>query len=81
MVHDTFSEAKEEACVGVHCIAGLGRAPILVAISLIDYGMANYEAIELIRKHRNDTFNTKQLNFVKEYKPVKPKNDSNCIIF
>ena len=35
--------------VAVHCVAGLGRAPVLVAIALIELGMRYEDAVELIR--------------------------------
>ena len=43
--------------IGVHCVAGLGRAPVLVAIALVNKGMAPVEAIELIRKNRKGALN------------------------
>lgn len=39
-----------ECCVAVHCVAGLGRAPVLVAIALIELGMKYEDAVEYIRK-------------------------------
>lgn len=56
-------------CVAVHCVAGLGRAPILVAVALIEDGMEAENAINFIRKHRKGVFNTTQLNYLYGYKP------------
>lgn len=36
--------------IAVHCVAGLGRAPLLVALALIHRGCERINAIELIRK-------------------------------
>ncbi|KAK2721867.1 hypothetical protein QYM36_003993 [Artemia franciscana] len=38
-----------KSCVAVHCVAGLGRAPVLVAIALVELGMKYEDAVELIR--------------------------------
>jgi protein tyrosine phosphatase type IVA len=38
------------SCVAVHCVAGLGRAPVLVAVALIELGLEYEDAVELIRK-------------------------------
>ena len=50
------SEFKDnpDRCVGVHCVTGLGRAPVLVAVALIELGMKYEDAIELIRKKRRE---------------------------
>jgi len=67
---------KEGEAIGVHCVAGLGRAPVLVAIALIELGLNYEEAITLIRDKRRGAINAKQLQGLKSYKPRK----KNCIV-
>lgn len=38
--------------VQIHCMAGLGRAPTLVTIALIENGMSNVDAIQTVKKYR-----------------------------
>jgi protein tyrosine phosphatase type IVA len=57
--------------IAIHCIAGLGRTPVMVAISLIDAGMEPEEAVQAIRKVRRGAINAKQLQFVVNYTPRK----------
>jgi len=55
--------------IGVHCMAGLGRAPLLVAIALIE--MEDYTCIDAILKVRGErkgAINQKQLTFLLKYK-------------
>ncbi|KAF9932235.1 Protein tyrosine phosphatase type IVA 1 [Linnemannia zychae] len=59
-VSPTLSDEEDEAqvpTIAVHCVAGLGRAPILVAMALIELGMANLDTIEFIRRRRRGCFN------------------------
>ncbi len=60
--------ANPDMCVGVHCVTGLGRAPVLVAVALIELGMKYEDAVELIRKKRRGAINSRQLEFLAKYK-------------
>lgn len=44
-----FNELPE-GCIAVHCVAGLGRAPVMVALALIELGLKYEEAVEIIRE-------------------------------
>lgn len=73
--------AKDEGTpaptIAVHCVAGLGRAPALVAIALIEMGMKPLDAIEFIRGKRRGAFNKPQIAYLDSYKrTLKPKSSS-----
>ncbi|XP_060777869.1 protein tyrosine phosphatase type IVA 3 [Neoarius graeffei] len=57
------------SCVAVHCVAGLGRAPVLVALALIECGMKYEDAIQFIRQKRRGAINSKQLTYLEKYRP------------
>ncbi|XP_037699087.1 protein tyrosine phosphatase type IVA 1-like [Choloepus didactylus] len=56
-------------CIGVHCVAGLGRAPVLVALALIEGGMKYEDAVQFIRQKWHGAFNSKQLLYLEKYCP------------
>nr|XP_058137067.1 protein tyrosine phosphatase type IVA 1-like [Dasypus novemcinctus] len=56
-------------CTAVRCAAGLGRAPVLVALALIEGGMKYEEAVQLIRQKRHGAFNSKQLLYLEKNRP------------
>ncbi|OBZ88366.1 putative protein tyrosine phosphatase type IVA A [Choanephora cucurbitarum] len=62
------AQEGQSLTVAVHCVAGLGRAPVLVAIALIELGMAPLDAIEYIRGKRRGAFNKPQINFLDSYR-------------
>jgi len=61
----------EPPAIAVHCVAGLGRAPVMVALALIEEGMDNAEAIKQIRNQITGSFNQNQIRFLMAYHPTK----------
>ena len=67
LIRNRFKE-KPEACVAVHCVAGLGRAPVLVALALVELGMKFEDAVDYIRSQRRGAINAKQLSYLEKYR-------------
>ena len=66
--------------IAFHCTAGFGRAPLLLAISLIIlYDYKPIDIIERIRKVNPKAFNTIQIDFLCKFKRKK-YIDNKCII-
>ena len=76
---DAQKAAQDNSAIAVHCVAGLGRAPVLVAIALIENGMRALDAVRFIRERRRGAINNKQLKFLENYKPRYLQKDK-CII-
>lgn len=62
------NEEHKAPAIAVHCLAGLGRSAVLVAIALVELGMEAYDAIAYIRKRRRGAINQKQLVYIEGYK-------------
>lgn len=59
----------EKFTLAVHCLAGLGRAPALVAIALMELGMDATDSILHVRESRRGAISARQVKFLQEYKP------------
>ncbi|XP_053464367.1 protein tyrosine phosphatase type IVA 1-like [Nycticebus coucang] len=55
-------------CIAVHCVVGLERAPVFVALALIEGGMKYEDAVQFIRQKRRGAFNSKQLLYLEKYR-------------
>lgn len=88
LVESTFiknpSPASERNCIAVHCVAGLGRAPVMVAIACIEFAkMDPMEVVVLLRQYRRGAINDKQLLYLEQYKPYYRRSGESacCVIF
>ncbi|KAJ9068544.1 hypothetical protein DSO57_1027632 [Entomophthora muscae] len=72
-----FEAEDPTAIIGIHCHAGLGRAPVLVAIALIEQGMSPLDSVLYVRERRKGAFNNKQILYLESYRPQKM---SQCVI-
>ena len=67
-----------DGTIAVHCVAGLGRAPLLVALALIESGTDSIDAIHLIRTRRRGAINKLQLKSLQEYTPMRRRSSNKC---
>jgi protein tyrosine phosphatase type 4A len=72
--------AAEKAAISVHCVAGLGRAPVMVAIALIEAGVEPLDAVDRIRKARRGAINARQLQYLETSYKRKGKLKGSCAI-
>lgn len=70
---------EQPSTIAIHCVAGLGRAPVLVAIALIERGMDYLGAVETIRKSRRGALNRPQVDFLKSYEKKARKSSCACM--
>eukprot|EP00190_Bangiopsis_sp_CCMP1999_P000932 CAMPEP_0198728378 /NCGR_PEP_ID=MMETSP1475-20131203/8907_1 /TAXON_ID= ORGANISM="Unidentified sp., Strain CCMP1999" /NCGR_SAMPLE_ID=MMETSP1475 /ASSEMBLY_ACC=CAM_ASM_001111 /LENGTH=243 /DNA_ID=CAMNT_0044490725 /DNA_START=547 /DNA_END=1278 /DNA_ORIENTATION=+ len=60
-------DANPQETIAVHCRAGLGRAPVLVCLALIENGMEPIQAIGLMRIKRRGAINRFQVQNLIQY--------------
>lgn len=53
--------------VAIHCAAGLGRAPVLAAVALVELGVDPFDAVGWIRALRRGAINATQMAFVEAH--------------
>lgn len=71
LVEKTFFTNPHDSpsSIAIHCVAGLGRAPQMVAIALVEFAsMDPVEAVTFIRERRRGAINEKQLLYLEGYK-------------
>ena len=70
-------ELEQDQRICVHCVAGLGRAPVLVAIALIEFErMEPLAAVSFVRSVRKGAFNTLQLRWLETYQRGQTRDKS-----
>lgn len=77
---DRDGDETPAVTIAIHCVAGLGRAPVLVAIALIESGMSAFDAISFIRERRRGAINTRQLKFLETYRSRARSSQTKCCI-
>lgn len=83
LVNERFpkkAKGTPEHTIAVHCVAGLGRAPMLVAVAMMerDPALQPEEAVALIRAKRRGAFNARQLKFLQDY--VRMNKGKGCCV-
>mmetsp|Transcript_11189 Transcript_11189/g.22026 ORF Transcript_11189/g.22026 Transcript_11189/m.22026 type:complete len:164 (+) Transcript_11189:40-531(+) len=71
-------KSEEQSFVAVHCMAGLGRAPLLVALALIEAGADYLTAVSLIREKRRGAINGHQIEYLRSYRRMNAFKHSAC---
>lgn len=72
------AEKSDKPAIAVHCVAGLGRAPVLVCIALIESGLEPLEAVNVVREKRSNALNRRQLLYLTDV--YKRRRGKKCCI-
>jgi len=69
LISERYRGKTHPGIVAVHCVAGLGRAPVMAAVALIEVtGIDADDAIIKIRAKNKGALNVMQLNYLQSYK-------------
>lgn len=60
---------RASTCIAVHCDGGIGRAPVFVAVALIELGWDAFDAVAALRARRRGAINGAQAAFLHAYVP------------
>jgi len=75
---DNVFKKKEKECICVHCYTGIGRAPFLVSLALIEGDMEAVDALHYLRSKIEGAITDMQSEYVERYRP-RQKNKC-CVI-
>eukprot|EP00811_Abedinium_folium_P009698 NODE_18964_length_866_cov_3.205683.p2 GENE.NODE_18964_length_866_cov_3.205683~~NODE_18964_length_866_cov_3.205683.p2 ORF type:complete len:164 (-),score=31.62 NODE_18964_length_866_cov_3.205683:244-735(-) len=72
LIGERYKSKSNPGLVAVHCVAGLGRAPVMAAVALIEMtGVDPMDAVEKIREQQKGALNMMQLQYLQSYKRTK----------
>lgn len=75
---EIYYMCKDKEYILIQCLNGLGSAPLLCAILIIETGYDYYNTIDRIRRIIRGAFNKKQLIFLNKYYNENKKNTACC---
>jgi len=79
VINNWLDIVEKQKSIAVHCVAGLGRAPVLVVIALIEFGaLEPLDAIQIVRNERRGAINRKQLTYLTSYKRKRTTESEDC---
>ncbi|KAI8927372.1 protein-tyrosine phosphatase-like protein, partial [Entophlyctis helioformis] len=63
-VGSSQQQQHSKPSLAIHCVSGIGRAPVLVCCALIDAGLDPTDAVEFVRSKRRGAVNRVQLSWL-----------------
>uniref|UniRef100_A0A7S1WCG4 protein-tyrosine-phosphatase n=1 Tax=Alexandrium catenella TaxID=2925 RepID=A0A7S1WCG4_ALECA len=81
LIRKRYRSKDEAGLVAVHCVAGLGRAPVMAAVALMEMtAMDAMDAVEKIRERQKGAINARQLKYLQAYKRNKSSPQACCAL-